>query len=687
MRCGLAGLLALSLMCCASVPAKAQQFLELTDTAGLPNAAGLGWGDYDGDGFADLFVAGHNQGYTELHHGPFLFRNTGVGSLLDVSESMGIRSDVIIEQDGVAWGDYDNDGDLDLLVGSGAGYPMLYRRDETQFVEVGEVAGFHVSFSAGRGVTWCDYDGDNLLEAFCSNIFGPGYLMENDGDGTFTEVSVASGMDPSNAGQSASWGDFSNDGWPDLVIARLAQPMLLFESNGDGTFTDVSDASGMSAYIDAYSAVWGDYDNDGWLDCYVTSGNYIEPQLRRDALFHNDGDGTFTDVSDIAGMAGDAANGIGAAWADYDNDGNLDIFVGNFGQPSFLYRNNGNGTFTDMFAGSGLDGDSHSGAVAWADMDRDGRLDLAQGTYNEATRLFGNISYGGNWLRLRALTNATGAATIAELPARDAIGARVDLNLDNDDAFPSGRTLTRMIDGGSGWCAQNEQVAHFGVATSSVVCVRVRFPDGSVVTHRSVPVNRQITIRDVPADRTEEVFDDIPLDFWAYEETKGCAEAGIVAGYPDGLYHGANPVTRDQMAVYVARALAGGDDNVPDFTDTPTFPDVGSEHWALKYVEHAVDQSVVGGYEDGTYHPEYDVDRGQMAVYIARALAGGAGNVPDPSGGASFPDVGSDFWAYRHIEYCVENGVVQGYLDGNYYPDNVVTRDQMAVYVARAFEL
>jgi len=196
------------------------------------------------------------------------------------------------------------------------------------------------------------------------------------------------------------------------------------------------------------------------------------------------------------------------------------------------------------------------------------------------------------------------------------------------------------------------------------------------------------------------VFPDVPSDHWAFGAIVGCVNAGIVSGYDDGLYHGDWPVTRDQMAVYISRALAGGDESVPDFTGTPTFPDVDAEHWALRYVEYAVDQSVIGGYDDGTYHPEYEVTRDQMAVYVARSICdptgedGLTGYVP--AAPRDFPDVpntgyGDDgtepFWAYLHVEYCVEDGVVQGYDDGLYHPDWVVTRDQMAMYVARAFGL
>jgi hypothetical protein len=186
-------------------------------------------------------------------------------------------------------------------------------------------------------------------------------------------------------------------------------------------------------------------------------------------------------------------------------------------------------------------------------------------------------------------------------------------------------------------------------------------------------------------------FLDIGFYHWAYDEVQACANSGMISGYPDGLYHPELAVTRDQMAAYISRALAEGDENVPEFTGSPSFRDVTRWHWASDYVEYALSQNVVEGYGDGLYHPEYGVTRDQMAVYVARAMvapegdAGLAGYVPaEPR---NFPDVASDFWAYTHIEYCVEHGVVEGYEDGYYHPDYVVTRDQMAVYVARAFGL
>ena len=216
------------------------------------------------------------------------------------------------------------------------------------------------------------------------------------------------------------------------------------------------------------------------------------------------------------------------------------------------------------------------------------------------------------------------------------------------------------------------------------------------------PVDGSLWFADVGAKEVVHLVGlwDVDDGSWAAASIDSCLAAGIVSGYPDGTYHPEYPVTRDQMAVYISRALAGGDANVPEFTETPSFPDVDEQHWALDYVEYAVDQNVVAGYDDGTYHPDEEVTRAQMAVYVARAMvapsgeAGLADYVPaDPR---DFPDVpptgyGDDgtepYWAYTHVEYCVENGVVQGYQDGLYHPDEVVTRAQMAVYVARAFDL
>jgi N-acetylmuramoyl-L-alanine amidase len=145
------------------------------------------------------------------------------------------------------------------------------------------------------------------------------------------------------------------------------------------------------------------------------------------------------------------------------------------------------------------------------------------------------------------------------------------------------------------------------------------------------------------------------------------------------------------MAVYISRALAGGDAGVPDGPPSSSFIDVGAEHWAYRYVEYAASRNVVGGYLAGDYRPDVPVDRGQMAVFVARATVDPTGDegLEDFEAPAvpTFVDVPTQFWAYIHVEYCLSQGIVQGYLDGLYHPDTAVARDQMAVYITRGFEL
>jgi len=190
-------------------------------------------------------------------------------------------------------------------------------------------------------------------------------------------------------------------------------------------------------------------------------------------------------------------------------------------------------------------------------------------------------------------------------------------------------------------------------------------------------------------------FTDVPsswLDpYWALWEIEACVAADIVSGYLDGTYHPEYPVTRDQMAAYISRALAGGEENVPPKSayPVPSFTDVLADQWAYNYIEYAVSQNVVKGYEDGSYQPGAVVDRGQMAVFVAQGMVapGGDAAIPDPTGEPSFSDVPSSFWSYNQVEYIAAEGVVKGYEDGLYHPERTCTRDQMAVYVAKAFDL
>jgi N-acetylmuramoyl-L-alanine amidase len=187
------------------------------------------------------------------------------------------------------------------------------------------------------------------------------------------------------------------------------------------------------------------------------------------------------------------------------------------------------------------------------------------------------------------------------------------------------------------------------------------------------------------------LFSDLPTGFWARDQVFAAFSAGIVQGFPDDSYRPSLTITRDAMAVFVARAVAGGDANVPAFTGTASFADVPTTHWASKYIEYAKAAGIVTGYTDGLYHPNDVVDRGQMAVFVARSIVSPTGEAGlatyTPPTTPSFSDVATSFWAYKHIEYCAAQGVVLGFSDGAYHPEYAVTRDQMAVYLVRGFHL
>jgi len=185
---------------------------------------------------------------------------------------------------------------------------------------------------------------------------------------------------------------------------------------------------------------------------------------------------------------------------------------------------------------------------------------------------------------------------------------------------------------------------------------------------------------------------DLSHDYWAYNEIRSCLEAGVLNAFPDETFRPSLPVTRDQITVYVSRALAGGDDQVPEGPGQPSFRDVPTSYWAYRYVEYAERRKLTTGYADGTFRPTNSVNRGEMAVIIARSVV-------DPTGeeGLSgytapsvptFADVGPDnawSWCSKHVEYLASQDIVHGYSDKRYHPEAACTRDQLAVCVAKAF--
>jgi hypothetical protein len=247
--------------------------------------------------------------------------------------------------------------------------------DPGQFLDVAGPAGLGHPGRAG-GVVVDDLDNDGLLDIVISSVdpCEPLRYFRNEGDGTFRERTVEAGLSGQLGGINITQTDYNNDGWLDLFVMRggWEYPMRnsLLRNNGDGTFTDVTEEAGLaSALHRTHSAAWADFDNDGWLDLFV--GHEETPP----SLFRNQGDGTFVDVAREAGVAR-AAFTKGVAWGDVDGNGYPDLYVSNYGGANFLYRNNGDGTFTDQAAALGVEKPLMSFPTWFWDYDNDGRLDL-----------------------------------------------------------------------------------------------------------------------------------------------------------------------------------------------------------------------------------------------------------------------------------------------------------------------
>ena len=388
-----------------SITEVAPLFTDVTGTTGdlgdAGNGEGAAWGDYDNDGDDDLFLTNFGQADK-------LFRNDG-GTFVDVTASSGPVGDVG-DSEGAAWGDYDNDGYPDLYVSTHAAPNRLYHNNQDgTFSDVTVLSGAVGDPGNGRGVAWADYDNDGDLDLFLANWNDSNRLFRNDA-GVFVDVIGTTPLGDDGGTGGAVWGDYDKDGDPDLYTTDDAGPNHLYRNDGGGTFADVSAAAGVDNASSSLGASWGDYDGDGDLDLYVTTAG-------GNNLYRNDG-GTFADVAGAAGVAYNGASGQ-AAWGDYDHDGDLDLYVTNVNEPNLLYRNDGGGTFADV-SDFPVNDPVWSQGAAWADVDGDGDLDLYLVNGNsDANRLFRNESAGGNhWLGVKlegTISNASGIGAWIEV--------------------------------------------------------------------------------------------------------------------------------------------------------------------------------------------------------------------------------------------------------------------------------
>ena len=411
--------------------AVAQTFQEATEVAGTGNqglySTGLAWGDYDGDGDPDLYVTNWATAISVPANA--LYRNNGDGTFTDVAVELGV--DNKNNSTAAAWADFDNDGDLDLYVADFFDQDFLYENGESGFQEIGRARGSINRETRGsvNSVDWGDYDLDGNLDIYLGKYYFDNELYRNVGDGTFASV-TGIGIADKRDSQHVDWVDYDDDGDLDVYVTNREQENGLFRNDltTDGSFAAVACAASIGSREIGQSGAWADYDNDGDMDLYL--GN-----VGGNALFRNDGNDQFVDVASGANVRDSGSGWITAsvAWADYDGDGNQDLFLANGGdkqpQPDVLFASNGDGTFRNATAEAGLPtGISFHMAAGWADYDSNGSPDVYAssgfgGTFDPGNRLFQNDTSADQFLRIRV----RGLGPAAGGSNVDGIGARVRL--------------------------------------------------------------------------------------------------------------------------------------------------------------------------------------------------------------------------------------------------------------------
>ncbi|HEX3184260.1 MAG TPA: CRTAC1 family protein, partial [Pyrinomonadaceae bacterium] len=451
------------------------KFEDVTTKAGVANerwGMGVAVADYDNDGRPDLFVS--NLGVSRLYH------NNGDGTFTDVAEKLNVARKGW--STGATWGDYDGDGRLDLFV---PGYVAIdFDNLPASPTEKGPG-----STSATTTQNFCQFRG---VAVMCGprGLTGAGdSLYHQKPDGTFEDVSKKAGVDDPQRyyGFTSSFVHANDDNLLDLIVVNDSTPNQLYINKGDGTFEETGYPSGVGLNENGREQAGmglavGDYDNDGRLDFHIT--NFSDDS---NVLYHNDGDGNFTDVTFQTGLGEPSIPflGWGTSFLDYDNDGWPDLIVANghvypevdnhqwgtsYAQQPLLFRNLRNGRFERVGAapGSGLARALTARGLAVGDLDGDGRLDVVMNNIDSKPAVLRNVTTPvGNWLSIRLVGDTS------KKSSRDAIGARVYVTA-------GGVRQRRDVISGNSYASQNDLAVHFGLGSATrVEKIEIQWPDGS----------------------------------------------------------------------------------------------------------------------------------------------------------------------------------------------------------------
>ncbi|MBN1271484.1 MAG: PD40 domain-containing protein [Candidatus Aminicenantes bacterium] len=449
---------------------------------------GLAWGDYDNDGYADLYV-GNTGGQWN-----FFYHNNGNGTFSKMRDHEAVNHRGFSE--GVNWVDYDNDGDLDLFVSNtqdweantGNEHNLLFRNNsDSNFVQVTEGA-LVTDRTNSASACWADYDNDGLLEVFVVNRGDENdVLYHNIGNGEFERIITGVFVNNGGEGRSCAFGDVDGDEYLDLYVGNFRQRNYFYHNNGDGTFTEVTVGDFVTNIASTYGISFVDYDYDDDLDLFVTNIGRND----RNMLYKNDGKGNFklTEKNPIVDHVKYSDDGGGASkghtWGDFDNDGDLDLYIANgTSQPdmrNFLFLQEEGGGFRRIMEGSFVTDADISAGTAWADYDNDGDLDLfvanwGNGDQNNA--LYRNETTGNKWLSLQLQGKCSN---------HFGIGAMVRIK-----ATINGKPVwqTRHMLPNTGYASQNNYQIHFGLGNAvQIDSLEIRWTSGIVDKYTNLKPN------------------------------------------------------------------------------------------------------------------------------------------------------------------------------------------------------
>ncbi len=492
------------------------RFKDVAAAAGIKTydeSGGIIVDDFENDGLLDVVLSDFDQ-CAPLH----FFHNNGDGTFTDRTVEAGLSDQLgglnLLQTD------YNNDGCLDILVLRGAWeFPqrksLLRNNCNGTFTDVTAASGLAEPATDTQTAVWADIDNDGFLDLIVGNENTPLQLFHNNGDGTFTDISHAAGVDRVGFTKAIAAADYDNDGYVDFYVSNLNGDNFLFHNNHNRTFTEVALEAGVQKPWQSFAAWFFDYDNDGWPDLFVTSYYVsVDESVRtylgfpRNAetlkLYRNLGDGTFKDVTAEVGLD-KVFMSMGANFGDIDNDGYLDIYLGT-GNPSYssllpnvLLRNHDGKYFVDVTASSGT-GELHKGhGVAFADLDNRGFEDLLEEVGGavpgdaHAFRLFENPGNGNDWVNLHLMGVKSNRA---------AIGTRIKVTVENEGRGQ--RSIYRTVSSGGSFGASPLQ-QHIGLGKSArIIDLEIWWPASNTRQHFSnVATNQFLEIKEFAKNYTK----------------------------------------------------------------------------------------------------------------------------------------------------------------------------------------